>query len=727
MWGGLRTEWLPALAAMLVAVPAAVANGLVMYAPLGPAWTAAGAMAGVVGSVALGLVAPPLGGTPRLVSAPSPAGAAFMAAFATHALANGAEPARVAERFVLVALVAGALQLLLGAFRGGRLVKYLPYPVVAGYLTGAGLLILHIQLPRALGVQGHVPSWEALLHPARWSGVALAVAAVTIAVTLAAPRLAPKIPATLVGLAAGALVYRAFAFANPSLMVLERNPLLVGPLPGAGHLSALTAGARGLSAVGLADLEAALLPGVTLAVLLSIDTLKTCLLVDLTTRSRHDSDRELLGQGLGNVASALAGGAPGTGIVSGTLVNVQGGAKGRGSGFLAGAYAAAVLLAFGWLVAYLPVPALAAIVCLMATRMFQREGLQLVRERRTLLDFAVVAAVIATAMTLNLAAAAGAGVALAVVLYVREQVQAPLVRREALGDVLFSKRRRLPAERRVLEARGGETAVIELQGSIFFGTADRLQRVLERHAAERRRVVLDLGHVRSVDLTAVNALKQSAARLAASGGQLALCDLPQGRAGERLAVYLAQLGVVGPDLRVRLFSQLDDALEWAEEELLAEALPGGQATSAPLALDEMELLAGLPPSARAALARHARERSVAQGEHVFGRGDGCVDLFFIRSGAVRITMPLGDGRAHALAKFGRGDCFGELAFVDGNRRSANAVADEETRLYALSPEELARAGQEHPELATLVHARIARTLATRLRAADVELHTLRSL
>jgi SulP family sulfate permease len=719
-------EVLPALAAMLVAVPAAIANGLVMYAPLGAAGTAAGALAGLVGAVALGIVAPLAGGTPRLVSAPSPAAAAFMAVVAGDLLQGGVPPARLPVLFVAIALLAGVVQIALGLARGGRLVKFLPYPVVAGYLSGAGILILWIQAPRAVGAPPGTTPGVALTHPALWSGAAVVVAAVTLAVSLVMPRLTRRLPATLVGLAAGMAAYRALGALEPALLVLDGNPLLVGRLLGTGHgIGALGEGVRRLGWLEAGDLHLVAMPALALAVLVSIDTLKTCLLVDLTTRSRHDSDRELLGQGLGNIASALAGGAPGTGIVSGSMVNVHGGARGRLSGVLAGVYALAVLVALGRYLAWLPVPALAAIVCLMAARMLQREALLLFRERHTLLDFLVVVAVIATAMALNLAAAAAAGVLVSVLLFLREQVRAPLVRRLALGDALFSKRRRGPRAREVLARHGAETVVVELQGSLFFGTADRLFRVLEPHLRRARHVILDLAWLRSIDLTAATTLRQIAAQLGDRGAQLALCDVPAGAVGRLLGTYVEQLGLERPPYGVKIFPHLDEALEWAEERILSRD-PAAAETETPLALAEMELLAGLPAAALRALEGEVRERAVRAGERVFGYGDaGGSELYLVRDGAVRIVLPLENGKAHALATVGRGEFFGEVAFADRNPRSADAVAATDTRLFALSRSGLAAACTAYPSLETELLARLTRELAARLRLADLEVRALK--
>ncbi len=723
---GWPSEALPAFAAMLVAVPAAIANGLVMYAPLGAAGTAAGAMAGLVGAVALGIVAPIAGGTPRLVSAPSPAAAAFMAVVAGDLLRTGAvEPGRLPTQLVLVILVAGSVQLALGALRGGRLVKFLPFPVVAGYLAGAGLLILYIQFPKMLGIAAGMNPWASVRTPSGWSGPAVAVSVVTLGAALLAPKVTRKVPATLVGLAAGMTAYRLAGFFRPELLELTGNSLLVGPILG-GDVHAIGGGVRRLAGARLEDVQRALVPGVTLGVLVSIDTLKTCLLLDVVTKSRHDSDRELLGQGLGNLASALAGGAPGTGIVSGSLVNVNGGAKGRASGVLAGVFALAVLVALGPLVAWLPIPALAAIVCLMAARMFQREAFELVRERHTALDFLVVLAVIVIAMELNLAAAAGAGVALSVLLFVREQVRASIVRRSALGDAMFSKRRRGPREREVLARHGAETAVLELQGSLFFGTADRLFREVEPHLGTRRQLVLGLGAIRSVDLTAATTLRQIAAQLAECGARLVLSDLPPGRPGAQLAKYIEQLGLVEPPYRVAVFPHLDDALESVEEQVLLRdsSVPGSVGI---LSLPEIELLEGIPAEALRALEGEVQEHAFEPGERVFDFGQPGSDLYLVRSGRVRMLMPIGNGKMHPLATIGHGEFFGEIGFTDGHARTAAAIAAAETHLYALSREGLARASAAYPHLETVVFARLAHALAARLRVADLDLRALKEM
>jgi SulP family sulfate permease len=540
----VRREALAALAAGLVAVPAAIANGLVLYGPLGPSAAGAGALAGVVGAAVLGTIAPLLGGTPGLVSAPSPAASAFLALIAAQMLDAGVPAGDVPARLALVAALAGALQVAGGVAGVGRLVKLLPYPVVAGYLTGGGILILDLQLGKLAGAPGRWRALEVLSHPGAWRAPALAVAAATLAAALAAPRLTRKVPATLFALGAGVAVHRALALRWPALAVAgDPAALVVGPVLPVGGPGAAAEAARLARALSSDAVRAALGPAATLAALLAIDTLKTCLLVEARTRSRHAPGRELVGQGVGNLLSAALGGAPGTGIVSGSLVNVGSGGRTRGSGVAAGAFAGAVLLGLGPLLASLPVPALAAIVALMATRMLQLEALRLVRHRATLGDFAVAAAVVVVALSVNLAAAAGVGLALSALLFLRQQVAAPVVRRVAGGA-----------------GATGEIRVVELQGHLFFGTADRVALALAPEVTRHRGLVLDLAHVQSVDVTAVRALERVAERLAERGGRLALCGAGSGALATRLRGCLAQTALARGPLRPVVAGTVEDAI-----------------------------------------------------------------------------------------------------------------------------------------------------------------------
>ena len=304
------------LAAMLVALPQAIAFGVVIYSALGPGHSAAGAMAGLIGAAAIGVLAPLFGGAPRLISAPCAPAAAVMAALAAvlAARAAGGDPARLTLLLVLAGLISGALQIVYGAAGGGRLIKYIPYPVVTGYLSGVAVIIFLGQFPKLLGLTPGIDLRTGLLFPGAWQLPAILIGLAAMAVMALAPRITKKVPGPILGLLGGTLVYWALSLVWPDLRSLEGNRFVVGPLGGGEGGGGLGLERwLALPKLGLGDLQAILVPSLTLSILLSMDTLKTCVVLDALTHSRHDSNRELIGQGLGNTASALLGGVPDVG------------------------------------------------------------------------------------------------------------------------------------------------------------------------------------------------------------------------------------------------------------------------------------------------------------------------------------------------------------------------------------------------------------------------------
>ncbi len=724
LWGGL--------ASALVALPASLAFGVAIFAPLGPGHAAEGAFAGLLGAAALGLVAPLLGGTARLISAPCAPAAAVLGALAlelgTGQGAGGVSPERVILLLTLTAFLSGALQLLYGLAGGGTLIKYIPYPVVTGYLSGVGVVIFLKQLRGLFGFPAELSNWQGLTRPDSWSWPGLAVGLATIAAMLLAPKLTRKVPAAILGLVAGVLCYLALGYlVDRRLLTLSGNPLVIGPLGGEGgaFLAAFAARFAGLGGIGPGDLSQLLLPALSLSVLLSIDTLKTCVVVDALTGTRHASNRELVGQGLANLASAAIGGVPGSGTSGPTLVNLASGGETRRSGVIEGALVVAAYLALGGLVAWAPLAALAAILVVVAWRMFDWGSLHLLRQRSTMLDFGIVAAVVGVAVFVGLVEASGTGIALAILLFLREQVRGSVIHRKTSGDRVFSRQRRLPEQLAALRRRGRETTVCELAGSLFFGTTDQLLTELEADLARCRFLILDLRRVRSVDLTAVHLLERWEARLAARGGALLFSGVPRALpSGLNLRQYFDEVGLVAPERPARSFNQLSDALEWAEDRLLEEEGLGGDEIEAPLALGEIDFLRGRSAETLRDLAPCLVARRCAPGETVFRQGDGGDEIFLVRRGRVRISLRFGAGDEVHVATFGRADAFGEIAFLDRGLRSADAVAISEVDLFVLSRQRFDELAEQHPRLGSHFFEALARSLALRLRQADAEIGVL---
>ncbi|WP_293761964.1 SLC26A/SulP transporter family protein [uncultured Aquitalea sp.] len=720
VWGGL--------AAMLVALPSAIAFGVAIFAPFGSQHAADGALAGILGVMVLGFFAAALGGTDRLISAPCAPAAAVLSAFAAQLASGGADAALGVVMLTLVAALAGAAQIALGALGTGKLIRYIPYPVVSGYLSAVGITIILSQLPQVLGTGGHVSLWQALQAPENWRWQSLVVGLCVMLTMLLAPRLIKAVPAAIVALAVGVAVYFLAALPDPSLLSLGGNHFVVGPLPQGGQ-SLLTAALERFHAVrqvGFAQLAEVVWPALTLAILLSIDTLKTCVVLDALTFSHHRSNRELAAQGVGNMASALCGGIPGAGQMGASMVNLNSGAKTRRSGVFAALFALLVFALFAPLVAWVPIAALGGILLVVGFRMIDLHSLSFIRSKSTRFDFLVIAAVIATALSVSLIAASGVGILLAAVLYLREQMRSVILHRKIEGGNAFSRVVRHDQELEILIREGSKTVIVELQGSLFFGTAYQLFQALEPEIGPRTYVILNMRRVQSLDLTATHVFEQIKDRLEEVGAYLIFSEIPRNLpSGLKMKRYLRKVGLVRDTEKALAFRRIDQALEWVEAQiLLTMAQEGGQADDA-IALHELEARLGWREGCLTQLAPVMTPLSLPAGTTLFEAGAEACELIFIRRGSVRVALPLGKKNEWHIGTFGKGDFIGEMGFLDGSRRSARTLAQTDCELYVLKRADFDRCAAEQGGPCLFLFEGIATALAMRVRMLNKELRALR--
>jgi SulP family sulfate permease len=459
----------------------------------------------------------------------------------------------------------------------------------------------------------------------------------------------------------------------------------------------------------------------TLAVLLSIDTLKTCVVIDQKTRTRHDPNRELLAQGLANIAASGLGGMPGAGTMGATMVNLSSGAQTRASGSIEGVLVLVVGLALGAYIAWIPIATLAGILIVVGLRMIDTEPLRFLESRATVFDLAVVVVVIGFALVVGLIAASAAGVALSILLFVREQVGGSVVRRKTFVNQRSSTWSRPESEMRLIAQKGDKAVIFELQGSLFFGTTYALYAQLEPEIKVRDYVILDMRWVQAVDITAAHMLNQVRDTLHDRGVPLLLShvreQLPNGR---NLVEFFRQTGLLDEGKGVQVFKTIEGAIEWVEDQLVGDVLQSA-AEETPLQLHEMELFQGRKDVTMADLEARMEQRTVKAGEPVYNLGDPHRELYLIRRGAVRIMAPIsGSRQLHHIASFSRGDFFGGLAFLDDGVRSDQAVASTDIDLFVLSLEQFNLLAEEHKKLALILMVAVSRTLAKRLRHADGE-------
>ena len=718
LWGGL--------AAMLVALPSAVAFGVLIYTAIAPDYAGQGALAGILGAAALGIVAPLVSRNGGFITAPCAPAAAVMSALAAKLAVDGSlTGGHIVILLAIAALLSSVFQIVYGLVRAGRLIKFIPYQVVSGYLSGVGLVIALGQLPKLLGLPKGTGLIHGLITPGLWNGYGIAVGLVTMVVMLLAPRVTQKVPPTILGLLGGIAAYFALALFDGDLLRLSGNPLVIGPIqtPGA-FLAAFGDRAASLTAVRFSDISLVFVSALTLSVLLSIDTLKTGVVLDALTRHRHDSNRELLGQGAANAVSSLVGGMPGSGTMGATLVNHTSGGRSLWSGVAEGLFVLLAFVLLDRLIAWVPIPALAGLLLVVAWRMFDHTMFRLVLQRLTRVDFIVIVTVVIVAQ-IDLIAASVAGICLAILLFIRDQIRSSVIVSKVDLRGAHSKRRRLVAEREILGRHGDEAAIVQLQGNLFFGTTDQLFSDLEQDLGKRRYLLMDLRRVQSMDFTAVHLFEQMRERLQERKGELLFSGMPSSLPTRQdIATYMRQLGLASTQDGARVFDTRDSAIEWMEDRILESAGAAPEQEERPLALGEIELFRKLDATALIPLGSAIRELSIPAGGKICARGDQGDEMYFVRRGRVGAFLPLAGGMRHHLATFCQGDFFGEMAFLDRETRSADVTAVTPVDLFVLSREHFDALVEAEPALGGRVFEQLSRAVSKRLRDADVELRQL---
>jgi SulP family sulfate permease len=710
---------------MLVALPSAIAFGVTIFAPLGGSLAAQGALAGILGATALGLISPLFGGSSRLITAPCAPAAAVLSALAVTFTQQGISAEAVLLLLGMIGLFAGAIQICLGLLGVGKLIKFIPFPVVSGYLSGVGLIIIGSQVPKFLGAPSGSHFLDAVQSPASWMWQSMLVGGVVIVTMVFIPRLTRAVPAAILALLAGVASYLVLARMDASLMNVHHNPLLVGAFAqGEGGLVDILR--QHWHALTLLDGEKiinVLVPAFTLAALLAIDTLKTCVVVDTMTNTHHDSNRELVGQGLGNMASALVGGVPGSGTMGASLINISSGGTTRLSGFMAGVFSLAAFLLLSPLIAWVPVSALAAILIVIGFRMIDTHSLAFFFTPTTRLDFMVILSVIVVALFGSLIAASGVGVALAILLFIREQTRSSIVRNRIEGNEIFLKHAYKFQDIERIARNAGNAVVLELQGSLFFGTASQLQMALEQEVGARKYVILSMRRVQSLDVTATHILEQIKDQLEEQDAYLVFCDIPKGLpSGLKMKRFLKDTGVVRPTNKAFAFRQLDEALDWVmgqgEESVLANEIP-------PLALRDIPIFMSQPEDAIKAMEALLDIRHIKADHKILNAGDEDDELLLIRRGTVKIMVPIHKKDSYHLATCGPGDFLGSTGFIEGGGHATEAHAMTDVEVYVLSRKHFNELAKQYPSLTLAIIESVALSLSARLRVTVSELQALR--
>ena len=698
------------LAGTAVALPQSMGLGITLFLAMGFD-ASTGALAGLVGAASLSLFSGLAGATTGMVSAPNGPVTMLLSVSVASVAAHGVEGNGILVALAAIMLLTGVLQFLLGITGGGQLVKFIPHPVVAGLITGIGVLMIASQLRPLSGEEGKALG-------SGWMAVPALTAFVTFGISKFAPRLVPRVPGIISGLVVGIVTFHLFMRHAPGS---TPESWLVGKIPGFEIIRV------DVDASLLASLpwQVIVVSALTLTVLASVDCVLTAVVADEETGARHDASRELAAQGIGQGVAGLLGGIGGGGTKGSTLVAVKSGAR-RWAGLVSSLTFVLLILFLGPIGDALPISALAGVIIYVGVDLLEWNILHWLRRPATRLDGVVALLVIATTLAFDLIIGVAVGVVGSVLLFVRRQVSAPVIHERATGKERHSLLYRTEEERQLLDKHGDRIVYVELRGNLFFGTVDRLFTELMPDLNRPVWMILNMRRVQSLDISGLNLFRQMIKRLDAHGGRLLYSNVRKSGVRERkMQKLLRWLGPEADLPKVKTFKSTDAALEYAEGELLKSlgCVPAG--TAQRVAFEENDIFRHLRPRTRAALKSVMRPLSLKRKQMVYVYGEPGDAMYFILLGQVEIRLPTRVYHYKRLAKLGPGSFFGEDAFLDPAPRTAAAVVTEDAELLVLDRqcfESLAEIRQKEVGMAVL--GAVGGSLARQLRWTQSELRRL---
>ncbi len=729
----LGGEFSGALSSALIAIPQSVVVGMLAVAPLGPSYAYLGVLAGLYASIIASFItALPRTGTCQ-VSGPHSSLSIITASVIAGLMADprlagpdGPDIARILGLVFVCLFLAGLFQTLLGTLRFGNFVKYIPYPVVAGFMNGIAVSVFLAQLHPLLGVSATVMWFDGA--GAWWDAFkpyGFLIGLITLLIIRMASRAARFIPPILTGLLIGTLIYYAMRALLGEPAVGGTLGEIPSRLPGPEQVQRFLALSWDKSFFALA---VELVPSAMLiAVVSSIVSLMSSVSVASLTSTRPNNNTELVMQGLSNMANAAFGLAPSAGAGSRSIANYKAGGRTRLSTLIHAflLLAAVTSLAVVPWAGYIPAVIMAALLvntAFSAIDGWSREILQRlrgpVRSRQDILTNLLVVGIVTTVMVVfNLTAAVAIGFLATMFLFIGK-ISRSIIRRTYDGEARHSLRVWDQASVAYLHEHRHDIRVIELESAVFFGTADLLAREAEELSKHARYVLLDFKHVNGIDSTGALILLQLATVLKRQNKILILSHLTP---AESTWHFLADMGINKVLTEDFWFFDMDAALEWIEYRILDTAIPIMQtALERPLA--SVSLAAGLDHAGFVVLARCLTRQTFAKGVALFHEGDTDDCLYILTQGVVSIKLRIKHtDRARRLGTYGPGVMFGEMALLEGKPRSADAIAEEDSVVYSLSRESLQNLQDHHPAAAVTVLLNISRELANRLRVTTAEL------
>ncbi|TKG95974.1 SulP family inorganic anion transporter [Puteibacter caeruleilacunae] len=526
------------ITAGIVALPLALAFGV---------QSGMGASAGLYGAMALGLFAAIFGGTKTQISGPTGPMTVVSATIVSSAIAKYGSIDSALGLILITFALSGAFQILFGFLKIGKYIKFIPYPVLSGFMSGIGVIIIIFQIFPVMGLNSPSKIISVFTElPDAISQVnftSIIIALITVVVIYVFPRLTKVVPGTLVALIGVSGV----------CYFLQCDTPLIGAMPSG--LPALKVGS--IINIEWSDLSLALMPAITLAGLGTIDSLLTSVVADNVTRTRHNSNKELIGQGIGNIVASLIGGIPGAGATMRTVVNINSGGHSRISGIIHALLLVLILLGLGQLVAYIPLAALAGVLITVGISILDMKGLKnILNVSRS--DAVILIVVLILTVFVDLLQAVGIGMVLASLVFMRKASESAeantSLQRVAEGDTELA----WEDEMKLNMDKYQHVYIKHIEGPVFFGIASKIMERVNLIPEDAKVVIFRLQRVPFIDQSGLYALEEVIREMQLQGITVVL-SRPQ-----KQPLYLLKKngfipGIIPED---HVFEELEDCAKW---------------------------------------------------------------------------------------------------------------------------------------------------------------------
>ncbi len=681
----------------------------------------------LLGTIAVGLAGAIGASFPSTVSAPQSSSSAVVAAVAaavaaavSGAVASGGVERRLATVAVAVSLASLAVGLslyALGKFRLGSLVRYIPYPVVGGFLTGTGWLIAKGALSVMSGHALTVANLAGYFSPGvavRWvPGFVLAVVLVLLQRRVKHYLLVPVVLSTSL-----VLYYLALKLTGVSLARASSLGLLLGPFPSGSLFRPLTP--EVLRAADWPVLGHQLVSIATVVPVTAISLLLNATGLELATRTDVDLDRELRVAGRGNLLSALGGGFPAFQALGFSVLSHKAGARTRWVGVVCAGVCGLTLFCGASLLGALPKVVLGGLLLNLGLGFLVEWVFDAYRRLRRL-DYALILAIALVIALRGLIEGVGLGILVAATLFVVSYSRTECVKHALFLSSHGSNVERAESQQRLLHELGDSVFTLRLQGFLFFGSASALLgRVREQLRAARaqplRFVVIDFEHVSGVDSSAVMTFVKMRQVAEAAGLGLVFAGLAT---EVRRAMELE--GCLEGEA-IPCFPDLDRGVEHCEERLLARE--ASRLSHLPAFGELMGRLFEGDAARVDRFVAYLERLPVAAGDTLFREGERADGLYLIESGRLSSLVRRADGSTLRLRTMCGGTLVGEMGVYGNAPRSATISAEQDCVLHRLSRESLERLHADDPDLALVFHRFAVRLLSERLAEKTREVQAL---